>query len=269
MRLTLMIGVFWLIASIGLNTPYSKTEHSQTAELPAAFEEFDKQNTTISLDGNRVVIESNGMPNHASPYWSNTSDRTISGPGGRSMTTKAAKTNHPLFVEPTATTYEEMAPSNIDDFNGSYTLRVPLTPKKSKRSYRTGLGPIGIAVSGAMIYNDEEGPGRPLEWAATSLDFNGAHTGPQSYHYHLEPKSFSEDDHNLIGIISDGFFLYGRKCAATEDYPTNLDESGGHESTTQHSSEAHYHYHVQNELYINKYYILFPGNYQGKPNSIH
>ena len=28
----------------------------------------------------------------------------------------------------------------------------------------------------------------------------------QSYHYHLEPKAWSEDDDALIGIISDGFF---------------------------------------------------------------
>ena len=57
-----------------------------------------------------------------------------------------------------------------------------------------------------MIFNDEEGLGNPLERAIGSLDFNGAHTGLQSYHYHLEPKSFSEDDDHLIGVMSDVFF---------------------------------------------------------------
>lgn len=60
-----------------------------------------------------------------------------------------------------------------------------------------------------MIYNDNEGPNIPLDDAAPSLDFNGAHTGPQSYHYHLEPLAFSDDDDNLIGIISDGFSYLG------------------------------------------------------------
>lgn len=71
-----------------------------------------------------------------------------------------------------------------------------------------------------------------------SLDFNGAHTGPQSYHYHLEPTSWSEDDDALIAIISDGFFLYGRKCTSTNDYPTDLDATGGHTSTTMHATTA-------------------------------
>ena len=267
-RLFIILLGFWAMTAGHTPDDHTTSNHEITG-LPEAFKAFDQDNTTIYLDGDEVVIETNGMPNHASPYWSNTTERKVTGPGGRSLTTRAAKTNHPLFVEPTATSYDQMAPSHIDDFHGSYTLRIPLKPEKAKRSYRTGLGPIGIAVSGAMIYNDEEGPGRALDWAASSLDFNGAHTGPQSYHYHLEPKSFSNDDDHLIGVMADGFLLYGRKENGTDAYPGDLDESGGHVGPTQHNSEPHYHYHVQNELYINKYYILFPGNYQGKPSSIH
>ena len=242
------------------------TGGSQTTLHPA-FEEFDTENFSIYLDGNEVVIESNGMPNHTSPYWSNTTERSIDGPMG-AMTTPAAATNHPLFVEPTVTSYEQMAPGNIDDFNGMYTLRVPSSPSLAANSSSTGLGAIGMAISGAMIYNDEEGPNVPLDDAAPSLDYTGAHTGPQSYHYHLETKAWSEDDDKLIGIIADGFFLYGRKCFSTGTYPTGLDESGGHTSTTQHSTEEEYHYHIQNELYLNQFYILFPADYQGTPNAI-
>jgi hypothetical protein len=119
-----------------------------------------------------------------------------------------------------------------------------------------------------MIYNDQEGPNVPLDDAAPSLDVSGAHTGPQSYHYHLEPKAWSNDDDALIGIIADGFFLYGRKCNSTGDYPPDLDASGGHTSKTQHATDAEYHYHTKNELYLNKYYILFSEDYQGTPNSI-
>jgi len=238
-----------------------------TAALHNAFQEFDQDNYTIYLDGDEVVIESNGLPNHESPYWSNTTERSHNGPMG-SMVTPAAETDHPLFIEPTATSYSDMAPGNIDDFNGSYTLRVPVNPELAASSSSTGLGAIGMAVSGSMIYNDEEGPNVPLDNAVVSLDFTAAHTGPQSYHYHLETKAWSDDDDKLIGIIADGFFLYGRKCYSANTYPADLDESGGHMSITQHNTEAEYHYHIQNELFLNQYYILFPGDFQGTPNAI-
>jgi hypothetical protein len=218
-----------------------------TGILHSAYYEFDSENVEVVLSGDNVIIETNGLPNHTSPYWSS---------------------DHELFVEPTVTSYEQMAPGNIDDFVGTYTLTVANSPEKASSSSATGLGAIGIAVSGSVIYNDEEGPGIPLDDAVGSLDFNGAHTGPQSFHYHLEPISFSEDDSNLIGVISDGFFLYGRKCNSTGDYPTDLDESGGHTSTTQFTQDAEYHYHIQNELYLNNYYILFPGDYQGTASAI-
>ncbi|WP_339926254.1 YHYH protein [uncultured Cyclobacterium sp.] len=237
-------------------------------ELPAAFRAFDEVNTTIILEGDEIIIESNGLPNHPSPYWSNTTKRVAIDPRGSVLVTQAATFNHPLFVNPTFTSFGQMAPGNIDDFNGAYTLIVPAIPEKASSTSSTGLGPIGIAVSGSMIYNDEEGPSVPLDDAAPSLDYNGAHTGPQSYHYHLEPLAFSDNDDNLIGIISDGFFLYGRKCVSIGAYPNDLDDSGGHTSITKYNEEEEYHYHIQNELYLNKYYILFPGNYQGSPNAI-
>ncbi|PZE18241.1 YHYH protein [Putridiphycobacter roseus] len=233
-----------------------------------AFAAFDSDNFNIYVDGDEIVIESNGLPNHTSPYWSNTTARTATDPMGNTLVTAAASENHALFVEPTVTSYAQMAPGNIDDFNGMYTLRVPITPSLAAVSSATGLGAIGMAISGAMIYNDEEGPNVPLDDAVGSLDYTAAHTGPQSYHYHLETKAWSNDDENLIGIIADGFFLYGRKCNATGTYPSDLDVSGGHTSVTQYNTTAAYHYHIQNELYLNQYYILFPGDYQGTPNAI-
>lgn len=260
----LCIPTFCLLVSSCKDEPEGPGETT----LHAAFAEFDSDNFDIYLDGTDVVLESNGLPNHTSPYWSNTTERSAVDPMGNTLTTPAAATNHPLFVAPTVTSYADMAPGNIDDFNGSYTLRVPASPTLASSSSSTGLGAIGMAVSGSMIYNDEEGPNVPLDNAVVSLDYTAAHTGPQSYHYHLEPKAWSDDDTQLIGIISDGFFLYGRKCFSTGDYPDDLDESGGHTSTTQHTSEEEYHYHIQNEAYLGEYYILFPGNYQGSPNAI-
>lgn len=263
----LILSTIWVSCDSDDAAVATPTDDTIT-ELPAAFAEFDENNTTIMLSGNEIIIETNGLPNHESPYWSNTTARSAIDPMGNELTTPAAAQNHPLFVEPTVTSYEMMAPGNIDDFNGSFTLTIPASPQKASSSTSTGLGAIGISVSGSVIYNDQEGPNVPLDDAAGSLDFNGAHTGPQSYHYHLEPVSFSKDDGNLIGIIADGFFLYGRRDYPSNDYPTDLDESGGHFGPTPHNPDGEYHYHIQNELYLNQFYILFPGNYQGTANAI-
>ncbi|MCH2196610.1 hypothetical protein [Kordia sp.] len=100
-----------------------------------------------------------------------------------------AAQDHPLFVAPTVTSYENITPGNIDDFNGSFSLTVSANPTLASSSSATGLGPIGIAVTGAVIYNDQEGPNVPIDNALPSLDYSAGHTGPQSYHYHLEPKA--------------------------------------------------------------------------------
>ena len=243
---------------------------TNSSDLHAAFADFDAESFTILKSGDNITITTDGLPNHTSPYWSNTTARTLNGPMG-SRTTGPAAVNHPLWIEPTVTSHAQMAPGNIDNFNGSYSLTVPVSPTAAVSTSATGLGAIGFAVSGSVIYNDEEGPNVPLSNAIGSLDYNGAHTGPQSYHYHLEPVAFSNDDDKLVGIISDGFFVYGRKCNSTGTYPTDLDVSGGHSSTTQHTTTAEYHYHIGNTATtINGtgYYIIFPEDYQGTPNAI-
>jgi YHYH protein len=267
---TVIFGIFVISTALVISCSDDDTTEETTGTLSSAFAEFDTTNTDVYLSGSNVVIKTNGRPNHTSPYWSNTTARTING-----MTTAAAATNHPLFINPanetiSTTTFDNMAPGNIDNFNGSYTLTVPSSPSKASNSSATGLGAIGIAISGATIYNDEEGPNVPLASAIGSLDYNAAHTGPQSYHYHLEPKSWASDNSKLIGVIADGFLLYGRKCnSVAAGYPTDLDASGGHSSTTQHSTTASYHYHVQNAQYLSTgLYILFPGNYQGTPSRV-
>jgi len=209
-------------------------------ELHAAFAAFNTDATTIYLDGSKVVIETTGLPNHETVYW---------GEG------------NPLYREEPDV---DLTPSIMSSNNNAVTITVDATPNLSGSTVSTELNTIGIAVSGASIFNDQEGNG-PLDQAAGSLDWTGAHIGPGVYHYHLEPKAFTDDDENLVGILLDGVFLYGRKCNATGTYPTDLDASGGHTTTTQYTvGEEEYHYHIINELYANTdSYIAFTGPYQG------
>ena len=215
---------------------------------------FFTGNVTVALDGNDVVIEATGQPDHTSPYWN---------PDNASG----------LYVppDPAITIEARMSPGWIEEYSNLFSLRVPTSPSLAQSSSATSLGPVGIAVSGVPIFNDQEGPNINLDIGVISgFDRSGGHTGPSTYHYHLEPRAISFDDDALIGVMADGFFLYGRMCYSTPgSYPTDLDISGGHFSQTQHSGGAEeYHYHVKNELYLNAYYLLFPEDYQGTPSAI-
>lgn len=227
------------------------TEEVVVTELHPAFAEFDADETDVYISGNGTAftIETSGLPNHTTPYWSE---------------------SHPLYVAPTVTNASQMTPTRIDtsgrDLSG--TLTVSASPEKASFTTNTSLGAIGIAVSGAYIYNDQEGNG-PLDSAAGSLDYNGAHIGPSQYHYHLEPLSFTDDDDNLVGIMADGFFIYGRRDYPSNEYPDDLDASGGHFGPTPHNPDGEYHYHIINELYSTTgRYVVFAGPYQGSPNAI-
>jgi hypothetical protein len=211
-------------------------------ELHAAYAEFNTEATDIYLSnsGTTVTIETTGLPNHETVYWGEDSD---------------------LYKEESGVS---TTPSIMSSNNNAVTITVDATPNLTGSTVSTQLNTIGIAVSGASIFNDQEGNGA-LSSAAGSLDWTGAHIGPGVYHYHLEPKAFTNDDKNLVGILLDGVFLYGRKCNSTGTYPTDLDTSGGHTTATQHSAGLEeYHYHIINELYSTTgSYIAFTGPYQG------
>ena len=227
--------------------------------LPSIFLEFNTSpNVTavLSEDGCYVTLEANGKPNHTSSYWD-------------------ASNESGLYVEPEDPSLFEQkrSPGDIEDYINVFQLTVPIAPELASSPSSTPLGPIGIAISGAPIFNDSEGNGDVSLGVIQGFDRNGAHTGPQTYHYHLEPKAISYDDDRVIGLLSDGFFIYGRRCFSTVDYPTDLDESNGHVAVTQFTGstneEAIYHYHVSSERYLNgDYYLIFPGNFQGTPNGV-
>ena len=76
--------------------------------LHAAFSEFDPDNVTIMLDGDEVVIESNGLPNHTSPYWSNTTARSATDPHSNVLETPTTTKNH---KHPQQTTPHQQTPT--------------------------------------------------------------------------------------------------------------------------------------------------------------
>jgi hypothetical protein len=229
----------------------TSTATDETYETPlSAFDEFNTSAATLTFGDDDVTIVTNALPNHTSPYWASTDS---------------------LYINAILAT-GSLSPGNI--ISGSYTLTVPKSPAIATTSSETGLGAIGISVTGVPIYNQSEGPTDVTESTATTFDWAGGHSGPTGYHYHIETREANQtnplslDDEKLVGILQDGFLLYGRKCNSTSSYPTDLDESGGHVSTSQHGVTEFYHYHIVNDLYLNAYYLLFGVDLKGVSNAI-
>lgn len=246
-----ILGISILTTSCKNSMDDDETTTSEESTPLSAFDEFNPDAVIISFNEGEITIESNGLPNHTSPYWASTD---------------------PLYIDPVVATH--LTPGGIG--MGSFTVTVPAAPELATSSSATGLGPIGIGVTGVPIFNDTEGPNRPLEeQIAETFDYAGAHNGPSGYHYHIESSNvpentvLSHDDEKLVGIMADGFLIYGRKCNSVGDHPTDLDASGGHHSSTQHSNnEGFYHYHIINEFYLGSIIVLFGVDLQGTPNAI-
>ena len=223
------------------NANIPEDDGETVSKIHPAFADFNPKAVSVYLSDDQTdyIIESTGLPNHETVYW--------------------GKDNEGYKEEPNV----RPTPSRILDRDLSATITVDATPNFSDIPIDTELGIIGVAVSGAYIFNNEEGRGVMNE-AIPSLDWTGGHIGPSVYHYHLEPKAITDGDHNLVGILKDGVFIYGRKCSSIGSYPTDLDTSGGHVSSTQHNVEGEYHYHIINELCANSgTYMLFEGPFLG------
>jgi hypothetical protein len=115
-----------------------------------------------------------------------------------------------LYVLPEDVTVfnQQRLPRDIEDYINDYNLTVPVSPELSSSSSATRLGVIGISISGAPIFNDSEGNGDVSLGVTQGFDSNGAHTGPETYHYHLEPKAISYDDYSLVCIMADGLLIF-------------------------------------------------------------
>lgn len=216
------------------------TSSSGSVDITSVVQAKYTSSATVSVSGTSIVIRSNGLPDHKTPYWGVGHALYEAFPSGH-----AANVNNTMIAQ-------------------NYTMTIATKPGSSTTNEATSLGGIGMALNGVPIFNDREGGNVPLN-AATILtfDYSGAHPAPgKDYHYHTTGRYTSQDDAKLIGFLRDGFPIYGRKDT-TGVYPT-LDIYGGHTGPTQDFPNGIYHYHASNVNYLNTgYYILKEGSYYG------
>lgn len=124
----------------------------------------------------------------------------------------------------------------------SYVVQFPLAPDTTTQSM--GLGVVGLAVNGVPIFDNEAAPGDDIYEEVATFDHCQAHpTGNNEYHYHSEPYAITANDSNFVGVMRDGYPIYGRRDP-DGSLPT-LDAAGGHTGVTVDSpTTAVYHHHV-------------------------
>lgn len=149
----------------------------------------------------------------------------------------------------------------------SVTMDIPMNPTTTNAAM--ALGAVGMALNGVMIFDNQAAPGDDIYNELGSFDPCMGHPDPNGvYHYHCEPYAISYDDDHLIGVLRDGYFVYGR-LEMDGSTPT-LDSRGGITSPTQYSGGASvYHYHCNLQTSTNSgtagetAWFLTTGTYEG------
>jgi hypothetical protein len=187
----------------------------------------------VTRDGGTVVITSTNIPDHKSPYFQPADPRY-----------EAYNGTNPQFA---------LNPNRIAD--QSLVYRIPSAPAPAATVAATPLGPIGVTVNGVAIFNQYAGPNQPLTNEINSFDQYGGH--PQQsgqYHYHVEPLWITAKvgKSGLIGVLLDGFPVYGPVENGKVLVTADLDALHGHFGATAQFPNGIYHYHVTADSpYIN------------------
>ncbi len=192
-------------------------------------EMFEGTDLSYEVSGTNVIFTTADLPNHTSPYWS---------------------TDNALYEAYNGTnTSFNLNPNRISEQN--IVLTIPLNPSAATNNEATPLGPMGISRNGIVFYNQYAGPNnQPLTNEINSFDQWLGH--PQNggqYHYHIEPTylttTFGEDA--FLGLLSDGFPVYGPMEGGIMVTNDDLDDFHGHTGATADFPTGIYHYHITSE----------------------
>jgi hypothetical protein len=210
-----------------------KSDPAPNASLPEVFTNNFSSTVTAYVDGNNIVLKSNAVPNHKSPYFGSSDSRYEAYNG----------TNANFAINPNSIKEQ------------SLTFKIPLTPAEAATKTATSLGPMGISINGVPLYNQYAGPNQPLTNEINSFDqYNGHPQQTGQYHYHVEPLYITAagGKDGLIGFLLDGFPVYGPRENGVTLTSANLDTNHGHSSATKDYPGGIYHYHITADSpYIN------------------
>ncbi len=205
----------------------------ETSEVPAIYQRFT-DNVSLYIEGDYLVVETDDVPNHSSPYFATTDARY-----------EAYNGNNQNF---------NINPNRIVE--QSITIRIPLNPTVASSSQATPLGAMGISLNGVVFYNQYAGPNnQALTSEIDSFDQYLGHPQQQgAYHYHQEPiyLTSTNGSNALLGWLLDGYPVYGPVEDGQRVSNNDLDDFHGHSHVTSDYPDGIYHYHITDaDPYIN------------------
>jgi hypothetical protein len=231
-----ILPVFALTVCVFILSACKKdSTNTNTSNLPAVFSKFNNT-VQISIEGDYVVLKTNGLPDHKSPYYLGTS--------WEASLYEAYNGTNPAFA---------LNPNRIASQN--LTFKIPIIPAEAATHEATPMGPMGISVNGLPIFNQYAAGGSPLTAEINSFDqYNGHPQMSGMYHYHIEPLYLTalKGKDALIGFLLDGFPIYGPKENGNTLTNADLDMYHGHVGATVDYPSGIYHYHITADApYIN------------------
>ena len=191
---------------------------------------------TLTKSGANVIISSDGQPDHKSPYFSSSNACYESGfPSGR-------------YANPNTLGSQ------------SITMTVAYAPTAGSGSVGTamGMGAVGIALNGVAIFSNAAASPDNIYDEVYTFDKCEGHPAGTKYHYHTEPPAISNSDDYFIGVMRDGFPIYGRSEYGGGSPTLNKASGGGHLGLTLDSPSAnvnHYHVNMQSSGASSAYFI--------------
>jgi len=196
---------------------------------------------TLTATDSQVTVASDGQPDYQSNYFPTTN-------ACHETYTDAIQNPNQIAVK-------------------SYSVPIPRTPSEAGSGQMGGT--MGLALNGVPMFSNNAAPGDDIYQEAKTFDRCGAHpnmTG--AYHYHSEPYSISYDDSAFVGVLRDGYPVYGRRDP--DDSMPALDVYGGHTGVTIDSPDTPvYHYHVNEQTSTKptsvgeKQWFIMTGKFRG------
>ena len=215
-------------------------------DISSILSKFSSPGMSYEIDGNKVIFTTNDLPNHKSPYYLDTQ--------WENDFYEAYNGDNSMF---------NLNPNRIAEQD--FTFEISLYPEEASTHAATALGPMGISRNGVVFFNQYAAGNSPLTGEINSFDqFLGHPAQVGNYHYHIEPTYLTEEfgKEAFLGLLADGFPVYGPIENGNTITNADLDDYHGHVSVTSDFPDGIYHYHITNEdPYINgNGYFGTPGN---------
>lgn len=208
-----------------------------TEEVPAVYSKIYGA-TDIYVDGDYIVIKTNDVPDHKSPYFLNTQWQST------------------MWIDDTRPGFQQ-APGNLIASTPT-TFRIPKNPAPAGTHTALGASTIGVAINGVAFFNQYQAQNQLITSSSgeyLSFDLYGGHPTPMNeYHYHIEPNYLTtlKGSDALMGFMLDGYPIYGPVENGNTITSADLDTYHGHTCPTADYPNGIYHYHITSDIpYIN------------------